>query len=398
MPSRQNLAIVALAAGLPALAAQAQTLTTLHAFTGGNDGSQPNSPLLYHGGTLFGVTVVGGSGGQGTVYSVDPASGAETVLHAFAPGNGSPQNPAGKLIFHGRLYGTSLSGGTNCVELGGCGTVFRVDPASGKEDVVYSFAGTTDGAAPDAGVIVLGGLLYGTTTGFGTQSYGTVFTLNPATGAETVLHRFTGADGSEPEATLMIYKGALWGTTAAGGNDGCAQEGCGTVFQVDPSSGGLTVAYTFTSTPDGASPGAGLVEHGGMFYGTTTWGGSGDFGSVFSFNPATGVEKVLYSFSGLHDGGNPTGGLIYENGLLYGTTSLGGSFTRSCIDTEQRVGCGTIFSVNPRSGATKTLYRFTGAGDGSAPAWSLIYQDGAFYGTTSSGGTAGNGTVFKFVP
>jgi len=111
----------------------------------------------------------------------------------------------------------------------------------------------------------------------------------------------------------------------------------------------------------------------------------------------TGAERVLHSFDGRAGGGNPTSGLVYAGGALYGTTSLGGTFNRNCTDTEQRVGCGVIFKIDPKSGAETVLYRFSGT-DGADPTAGLIYESGVFYGTTFSGGTTGNGTVFSFVP
>ena len=387
-----------LAAALPTLGLHAQTLTTLYSFTGGADGANPNAALLYDGATLYGTTLVGGTGGQGTVFRVNPASGAEAVLHSFAPGTDG-ENPSGSLIARGgALFGTTSGGGggSNCLSAG-CGTVFRVNAATGAEKILYRFAGGEDGGFPFAGVTAFGGALYGTTGYFG-GGYGTVFKLDPATGIETRLHGFSQADGHQPYAPLVARAGKLYGTTEAGGNSGCAQEGCGTIFKFDPASGDETMLHVFTSTPDGASPLAGLVAGGGVFYGTTPWGGSADSGTVFRIDTKTGAEKVLHSFDGRAGGGGPTSGLVYAGGALYGTTSLGGTFNRNCIDAEQRTGCGVIFKIDPKSGAETVLYRFTGTTDGADPTSGLIYQSGVFYGTTFAGGAAGNGTVFSFVP
>jgi len=60
--------------------------------------------------------------------------------------------------------------------------------------------------------------LYGTTEFGGTYDNGTVFSVNPNTGAETVLHSFgSGADGEYPIASLIDVKGTLYGTTEEGG-------------------------------------------------------------------------------------------------------------------------------------------------------------------------------------
>jgi len=262
---------------IPSLGLQAQTLTTLCNFEIGSDGANPNAPLLYADGTLYGTTLAGGFGGQGTVFKFDLGTGTKLGLHSFIPGTDG-ENPTGSLIARGRvLFGTTSGGGggTNCLGAG-CGTVFRVEEATGAEKIVYRFAGGSDGGFPFAGVIAHDGALYGTTGDFG-GGYGTVFKFDPATGVETKLHAFTQSDGHLPYAPLIARAGALYGTTEAGGNTGCAQEGCGTVFKLDPASGNESMLHEFASTPDGASPVAGLVAVGGVFYGTTPWGRQSGF-------------------------------------------------------------------------------------------------------------------------
>jgi uncharacterized repeat protein (TIGR03803 family) len=84
----------------------------------------------------------------------------------------------------------------------------------------------------------------------------------------------------------------------------------------------------------------------------------------------------------------PEGGLISVNGTLYGTTYYGG--TGTC-----KVGCGTVFSLDPTTGTEKVLYSFQNDGaDGALPFAGLIDIRGTLYGTTSTGGAHGGGTVF----
>jgi uncharacterized repeat protein (TIGR03803 family) len=76
----------------------------------------------------------------------------------------------------------------------------------------------------------------------------------------TTLYSFTGlADGGAPVAGLTYVRGALYGTTLAGGAIGAnaCSDGCGTVFKVVPGTGAETVVHAFTGAPDGASPEAG---------------------------------------------------------------------------------------------------------------------------------------------
>jgi uncharacterized repeat protein (TIGR03803 family) len=395
--------------------------TTLYSFTGAanGDGANPNAGLvLDSAGNLYGTTTSGGvitclSGdftgaepgppGCGTVFKVDP-SGNETVLYKFTGTNGDGANPEAGLIMDstGILYGTTARGGS-----ANNGTVFKLN-TSGNESVLYSFTDTNgDGANPEAGLIMDStGNLYGTTESGGFTCFyafecGTVFTLDPS-GKETVLYTFTGTngDGASPSSGLIMDgAGNLYGTTRLGGysdvissicTEGYPVVGCGTVFKLDPS-GKEAVLYTFTGTNgDGASPSAGLLMDGaGNLYGTTDSGGAAGGGTVFKLAPS-GKETVLYSFPGVNGGGaNPSTGLIMDSaGNFYGTTHSGGA-----------AGGGSVFRLDP-SGKEAMLYSFPVTnGKGAQPSDGLIMDSaGNFYGTTSAGGSADLGTVFKLDP
>jgi uncharacterized repeat protein (TIGR03803 family) len=233
---------------------------------------------------------------------------------------------------NGTLYGTS-GGGAN-----GKGTVFSITP-SGKEQVLYSFRGGTDGAGPAAGVTDVKGTLYGTTEGGGAYSTyyvgpaGTVFSVTPS-GKEKVLHSFgLGKDGIQPQAGLVEVKGTLYGTTGVGGSGACGRVGCGTVFSITPS-GRETVLHSFNGS-DGQDPSATLLNVNGTLYGTTYIGGAYGCGTVFSIT-LSGYETVVYSFGGSSQDGCylPRSGVIDVNGTLYGTTFIGGAHND-----------GTVFSI-----------------------------------------------------
>jgi uncharacterized repeat protein (TIGR03803 family) len=170
------------------------------------------------------------------------------------------------------------------------------------------------------------------------------------------------------------------------------------VFSVTPG-GAETVLHSFGGSGDGAGPQAGLLAVKGVLYGTTSAGGSGSCntgvtgcGTIFSIT-TTGTEKVLHKFNGA-DGSYPLATLVTTGGLLYGTTLGGGS--GSC-STNSISGCGTVFSVT-KGGLETVLYNFAGAGDGSGPAAPLLLVNGAFYSTTEFGGTHNDGTVFSITP
>jgi uncharacterized repeat protein (TIGR03803 family) len=256
----------------------------VYSFTGGSDGTGPTAALTAIKGTLYGTTIGGGGGpcasgfGCGTVFKIDPA-GTETVLHRFQGGSDGQAPAAGFTIVNGTLYGTTFFGGGSGCNGKGCGTIYKVDP-SGSTTVVYAFKGGADGANPDAGLLNVGGTLYGTTSdGGGKPNRGTIFNVSTS-GTETVLHRFKGLDGADPEAGLVSVGGTLYGTTFAGG-----RKSLGTIFSITPA-GSFTRLHSFSGTADGSNPSATLSAVTGTLYGTTKTGGNaGGFGTIFSLKP-----------------------------------------------------------------------------------------------------------------
>jgi uncharacterized repeat protein (TIGR03803 family) len=303
--------------------------TVLHSFgRPASDGEVPYAGLIKAGGELYGTTIGGGQQNSGTVFSIT-RQGHEKVLHSFGSAAGDGENPqAGLIDVAGTLYGTTSGGGTH----DGRGTVFSIT-LQGHEKVLHSFGGVTgDGQYPYAGLINVGGTLYGTTYGGGAFESGTVFSITPE-GAETVLYSFrtTAGDGYAPHAGLINVGGTLYGTTVFGGADGD-----GTVFSITRR-GHAKVLYSFGSAAgDGEGPEAPLINVDGTLYGTTFSGGAYDGGTVFSVT-LPGASSVLYSFDPYDsDGVGPYAGLINVDGTLYGTTVSGGANAE-----------GTVFSFTP---------------------------------------------------
>jgi uncharacterized repeat protein (TIGR03803 family) len=343
----------------PAVKGGAWTETVLYSFTGGSDGSLPQSGLVMDSqGALYGAADLGAV--AGTVYKLTPPaiSGdpwTETTIYSFTGGDDGGL-PLSTLVFDnsGNLYGTTQGGGVY-----GGGTVFELSPPaiSGDpwtETVLYSFDGSpfshqyTHGCAPHAGVI-LGpkGALYGTTEFCGSADNGVVYKLAPPISGtnwiHSVLHTFTPStgDGGRPHTSLVMNKsGILFGTTTFGG-----AEGEGTVFSVDPTSGAWieTVLYTFTGGADGGIPeGPPTLVPRGDIYGTTYNGGV-HWGVIYKLTPSGSgwVESIPYTFTGGNDGGGPEDGVLLLNGILYGTTEFGGTVG---FGTQ---GKGTVFSFIP---------------------------------------------------
>ncbi|HEX3431637.1 MAG TPA: choice-of-anchor tandem repeat GloVer-containing protein [Rhizomicrobium sp.] len=371
------------AALLLAPSAHAGTHTVLYSFGTGGDGSGPAATMTNVNGALYGTTVGGGAYSAGAVFKAATTGGEKLVysLKNSANDGAGPKSPV--ISVGGTFYGTTQYGGSTACS-GGCGTVFGVT-SKGAETVLYQFQGGSDGANPTAGLVNVGGTLYGTTFyGGGSSGYGTVFSITPQ-GVENVLYAFKGgSDGANPMGGLINVKGTLYGTTYTGGSSYY-----GTVFSLT-TAGVKKTLYAFKNSSDGGYPESSLVNVGKKLYGVSLYG-TNHVGTVYSLS-LTGSFKKLYSFKGGLDGSEPNGGLINVGGTLYGVTWSGGS-TTACSG----YGCGTVFSVTPQ-GVETVVYAFQGGSDGLNPAAGLTAINGAIYGTTASGGTYYNGTVFSVTP
>jgi uncharacterized repeat protein (TIGR03803 family) len=379
------------AAGCAMTQASAAKLATVLSFNGSNGGTPEDGPIEVKG-QLYGTTVLGGTGGAGTIFELDPATGNETVLYNFQ-GGADGWEPQASLAYHdGQLFGTTDWGGnlSNC-EYDGCGVVFRFDIRSNKETVLYTFSGGSDGATPSPVTLVyLKGKLYGTTVGGGASGLGEVYSVDAKTGSETVVHSFSGGtDGAYPQSGLTYANGMFYGLTGSGGGCTAIQTGCGTVYTIDPTTGAETILYAFSDNPDAAGAWGNLVYHKGTLYGASFGGGSNGIGAIFSVNATTGAEQILYSFSGRD--GSLGDGVIYHGGHLYGSTLDGGLCKGQCYNY------GDVFDYNLKTGKEKVLYTFNNDSNGGLPYGDLLYMNGSLYGTTYEAGYC-CGTVFKIKP
>jgi uncharacterized repeat protein (TIGR03803 family) len=355
-------------------------LTVLFAFQGVHadrchdspEGAQPFAGMvLGRDGQLYGTTTIGGSNGWGTVFQLT----TNGVLRTLASFDGPYDLLRTALVqgTDGAFYGTTDAGGPN-----GIGNVFQVT-TNGALASLFAFT-NTEGAYPQPG-LVLGddGALYGTTQGGGTHNHGEVFRVT-TNGMATTLVSFNAFDsaGESPNGGLVRGDdGALYGTTFGGGDGGG-----GTVFRVT-TNGALTGLASFG--PDaigGWQPDAGLVKGAdGAFYGTTHWGGTSDWGTVFRVT-TNGELTTLASFSNTN-GAMPTAPLVQGcDGALYGTTSWGGPGA-----TDIDWGQGTIFRVTT-NGVLTTLLAFDWSNSMSTDAGLLLGDDCALYGT-------GGGKLFR---
>jgi uncharacterized repeat protein (TIGR03803 family) len=367
--------------------AGATSYKVLYSFRG-RDGAAPLASLINVDGTLYGTTSLGGAHNVGTVFSITP-TGKERVLYSFRESGPAGNYPGAALIdVNGTLYGTTELGAKNT------GTVFSIT-TSGKMHVLHGFgSGAPSGMQPSASLIAVKGTLYGTTSFGGYGNFGTVFSISMI-GEEATLHIFgRKLDGQIPAANLIETNGVLYSTTFKGGKYGrgnsCSGSPCpgdGTVFSIS-TAGKERVLHSFGNGSDGLNSQAALINIEGTLYGTTDLGGTHNAGTIFSIDTA-GTEKVLYSFKGGgSDGAIPEAPLIEVNGTLYGTTLGAGT------DGPY----GTVFSINKNGSAEQVLHSFGASKDGRAPTAALLDVNGTLYGTTSSGGAYGRGTIFALTP
>jgi uncharacterized repeat protein (TIGR03803 family) len=197
------------------------TVGKVFSFNDGQGGESPMASLVFYPGNslFYGVTAAGGTDSNGVLFSYNPLDSSETVLHEFGFGNDASQ-PQCRLIYDeptGLFFGLSIQGGTN-----GQGTIFSFDMTDDSVTVLYNFGNVMgDGQFPNGSLIydAANRLYYGMAQTGGAHGLGTVFSFNPGNNAETTLWSLGGGfDGSEPEGDLLLYDGAATGINAVSDN------------------------------------------------------------------------------------------------------------------------------------------------------------------------------------
>jgi uncharacterized repeat protein (TIGR03803 family) len=251
-----------------------------------SDGANPYGALILSGNTLYGTADLGGNSDYGTVFAVNTDGTSFTNLHNFTGGSGGANPYAGLILSSNILYGTTQYGGS-----AGNGIIFAVGTDGIGFTNLHSFTALSgssltnrDGANPIASLILSGNTLYGTASGGGSSGKGTVSAVNTDGTSFTNLHsftalnNFTNSDGANPDASLILSGDTLYGTAYAGGNPGG-----GTLFAVHTDSTGITNLHNFAGS-DGAGPWAGLILSKNVLYGTAQGGGTSSKGTVFSLS------------------------------------------------------------------------------------------------------------------
>jgi uncharacterized repeat protein (TIGR03803 family) len=370
----------------------AQILKTLYNLSGGNDGAFPNAGLIISSNTLYGTTEYG-------QFAEDGGEDSGGVLFAIqTDGSGFKTVcffSGEPFLMDGVILASNIFYGTSY----GYNNVFSVNIDGSGLRTVYAFSGSE---YPYASVISSGNMLYGTTTKGGSANNGTVFAVNTAGTVFTNLHSFTNSDGSDPVGGLVLSGTTLYGTAEGGG-----ASGGGTIFAINTDGTGFTNLYNFSSlsssNKDGAFPYGTIIVSGTTLYGTCYEGGSGGNGTIFAIHTdGTGFTN-LHNFTkgtGIftfivanNDGAYPYAGLALSGITLYGTATSGGG-----------AGTGTIFALNTDGTGFTNLHSFTATSggryegtntDGAYPYSVLVKSGSTLYGTAQQGGNYNYGTIFS---
>lgn len=393
--------------------AGAQTnFTVLTNFTKGG----PENSLVYLSNVLYGTTMAGGSNNLGMIFSIRADGTGFTSLYSFSQTdpvtgtNGDGIEPKAGLTLAGTtLYGTAMSGG-----LHGRGTVFRINIdgtgftnlhsfSAGQENSEYNLT-NLDGINPAGPVALAGNVLFGVCPDGGTNGEGTVFSLNTDGTDFAVLHTFgvtlgyiVDADGGDPVSGLAVGNGVLYGTANIAGTNGN-----GTIFKLNTNGSGFAVIHSlsggnyaasgYLTNADGRSPNGLMLLSNGVLYGTTTIGGSNSDGTVFKLNTDGSDFTVLHTFGSIpNDGYQPDAGVVLMGNTLYGTTDIGGPYETG---GDNMYG-GTVFQVGTDGSGYKLLHVFNNTNDGTEVTAGLVLAGNFAYGAASLGGATGSGTLFS---
>jgi uncharacterized repeat protein (TIGR03803 family) len=307
------------------------------------DGAYPESALIEGSdGDFYGVTRAGGANGTGVIFRLSRDGTVFTKLHDFGPvtslatdsliKNVGGASPIGTLVeAGGYIWGTAAEGGAF-----GRGTIFRMTLDGGVFEWVHEFTDVsasspytnTDGASPLAGLTVGGdGFIYGTAAIGGAHGVGTLYSVELASKAFTVLHDFDSKEGATPSGALVVgLDSRLYGPTSGGGTDsGGSETNFGTIFAIErsganPSAANFAKLYSFDGK-DGSAPYGPLLQlDSATFVGIAAAGGKCSQGTLFQLS-TTGATVAGDTTCGQKK--NSSGGGAVAPGLLLLFGALG---------------------------------------------------------------------------
>ena len=357
------------------------------------NGKRPEGALIEVNNKLYGMTREGGDHGDGVIFEYDYLQDTFTKLHDFNDLNG--RAPEGELTYasNGKLYGMTTVGGDY-----DDGVIFEFDLNTNTytKKIDFDDNALNPGRRPYGSLFeASNGKLYGLTSEGGTNDSGVLFEYDFLTNTLTHLFNFglAGTSGAYPLGTLVEGPNnslELFGTTSEGGT-----EDYGILFKYNISTSTYTTLLSFASSNNlGYSPGPKLtLASNDKLYGVTEYGGASGIGSLFEYNPSTGLSSLLYGFN-INSGYYPYAGLFEaSDGKLY---SIANKTRYGLVDSFNSM----FYSFDLSTNSYSPIFKFNSSTDGAGPDGSLIYSENRqkFYGLTLRGGINDSGAIFEYNP
>lgn len=333
-------------------------------------GRSSQSGLVAYNNLLWGVTGLGGAGGDGgCLFSYNPATNIYTHKKnmteiGFGQVWGTP------VVLNNKLYG--------CAGALGLGGIYEYDPATNVLAEEFSF--TANIAYGTCEMLVYDNKLYGMANG-GVNSFGVIFNYDPATNTYATKMNLSLSSGANPSCAMALYNNKMYGWTSLGG----AYNG-GTLIEYNPVPNGYVKKVDLGSDQDFSNPGSKRIYHNGKVYGFMIDGGSTASGGIYEYDLAASTFTEKYSCQPGDGSTFDGGGMTLFNNKFYGVTNQGGN----------NFG-GTIFEYDPAANTYTIKYHFDYP-TGRYPVGKLVVVNGKLYGTTNTGSTNGEGNIYQYDP
>ena len=325
---------------------------------------------------LYGFS--GSDGISGSIFKINTLDDTVSKVFEFGTSNFGMIPMSTLIESKNFLYGCIAFGGNF-----GKGTIFRINKDGSNYIKLFEFKDSETGIYPKGQLTLIENTLYGTTIGddyFGeanpSTDQGCIFKINTDGTEYKFMHKFNRTDGKGPIGSLVFYNGDLYGNTYTGGTDGH-----GVIYRIKPDGSQFTKVLDYSSNDTGERSENGIIISDGVIYGVS----SIDYGGVFSVNTdGTGLKKIFEMNAATGDFSYSKPLLI--NDKLYVTTSEGGEY-----------GVGTIFKIKTDGTGLTVLYNFEGIDESEDSGFrnnSLMYYDGALYGTATGNGINNHGYLY----
>ncbi|HEV8718948.1 MAG TPA: thrombospondin type 3 repeat-containing protein [Candidatus Binatia bacterium] len=316
---------------------------------------------LAHAQTSSSDILVIDAGAGGALFKVNPSTGTRTVISDFAD---ATQGPVGNFPTGVALAATSdilvidIDAGTNSK-----GALFRVNPSTGVRTVISDFGDATQGPLgenPRGVTIDATGNILIVDPDVGTGARGVLFSVNPLTGFRTVLSDFgNSAQGPLGLAPFGVALDAAGNVLVIDADAGTGTDFRGALFSVNPLTGVRTVISDFANSaqgPLGLQPSGVAIDDAGNILVSDVEAGTGFDGALFSVDPSTGARTVISDF------GDPAQGPLGIAPIGVATDPSGNILV---VDPNAGTGTrGTLFSVDPATGARTVLSDFSDSAQG----------------------------------